>query len=160
MTELHRPVAADRIGARGLDVTVEADATECAALAQRMGIPAVLSLICTFRVTRDRGDIFGASGHLQARVVQTCIISLEDFETEVAEAFRLRFVPAGETGEEIDPDDPVDEIDYAAGMLDLGEAAAEQLGLALDPYPRRPGAVLPEQAADEVPGVFSVLRRH
>ena len=29
-----------------------------------------------------------------------------------------------------------------AGTIDLGEAAAEQLALALDPYPRAPGAVL------------------
>ena len=40
--ELHRPIAIDRIGAAGLDVLVEATAAECAALAQRMKLPAVL----------------------------------------------------------------------------------------------------------------------
>ena len=29
-------------------------------------------------------------------------------------------------------------------MIDLGEAAAEQLGLALDPYPRMPGVEMPD----------------
>jgi uncharacterized metal-binding protein YceD (DUF177 family) len=160
MTELHRPVAADRIGPRGLEVTVEADVAECAALAKRMEIPEVRSLSCRFQVTREREDRFAASGHLRARVVQACVVSLEEFEAEVEERFRLRFVPAGREAEEIDPDDPVDEVGYADGMLDLGEAAAEQLGLTLDPYPRRPGAVLLQQETDEVPGPFAGLRRN
>jgi hypothetical protein len=36
-------------------------------------------------------------------------------------------------------------------MLDLGEAAAEQLALALDPYPRKPDARL-LGAAEDPPG--------
>ena len=57
---------------------------------------------------------------------------------------------ASRTAQESDDADPeaLDEIPYADGMLDLGEAAAEQLALALDPYPRAPGAALPE-IADE-----------
>lgn len=41
-----------------------------------------------------------------------------------------------------------DEIPFEGNQIDLGEAAAEQLGLALDPYPRMPGAELPEAEAD------------
>jgi uncharacterized metal-binding protein YceD (DUF177 family) len=160
MNELHRPIAADRIGPRGLDVTVEADAAECAALAKRMGIPDVLALTCMFCVTRERSDRFAATGHLCARVVQTCVVSLEDFEVELEEDFQIRFVPVGEEADEVDPEDPVDEVGYTGGMLDLGETAAEQLGLALDPYPRRPGATLPEQATEHAPHPFDVLRRH
>ena len=159
-SELHRPVAADRIGPRGLDVVVEADAAECAALAKRMGIPAVQSLRCDFRVTRAGGDRFAATGHLRARVVQTCVVSLEDFAADVDDRFRLRFVPVGEESDEVDATDPVDELAYEAGMLDLGEAAAEQLGLALEPYPRRPGAELPEQEEARAPSPFGVLRRN
>jgi hypothetical protein len=33
-------------------------------------------------------------------------------------------------------------------VADLGEAVAEQLALALDPYPRAPGAELPAEAAE------------
>ena len=42
-------------------------------------------------------------------------------------------------------------------MLDLGEAAAEQLGLALDPYPRQPGAELAAAAEDDESSPFAVL---
>ena len=50
----------------------------------------------------------------------------------------MRCVPAGQESDDADPEAP-DEIGYADGMLDLGEAAAEQLALALDPYPRSAG---------------------
>jgi len=42
--EFHRPVSLDRIGSLGLEYTVEAKPAECAALAERMQIPAVLAL--------------------------------------------------------------------------------------------------------------------
>ena len=35
--------------------------------------------------------------------------------------------------------------------MDLGEAAAEQLALALDPFPRKPGASLPATDAEPSP---------
>lgn len=159
--ELRCVVPVDRIGAQGMDVVVEASAAERAALARRMGIPDVQSLVCRFRVTRCAAERFAASGHLSARVVQTCVITLDDFSAEVDEQFRLRFVPVGEEADDIDPEDPVDEVGYRDGVLDLGEAAAEQLGLALDPYPRRPGAALPEADADPAPPhPFDMLRRH
>ena len=54
------------------------------------------------------------------------------------------------------------------GLIDLGELAAEQLGLALDPYPRKPDAAVPaewkaepvvEPVADERPNPFAVLEK-
>lgn len=159
--ELHCLIPLDRIGVHGLEVVVEGSTAERAALAVRMGIPAVQSLVCRFRVTRNGTDRFAVSGHLSAQVVQTCVISLDDFSAEIDEHFRVSFVPAGEETDDIDPEDPVDEIGYRDRVLDLGEAAAEQLGLALDPYPRRPGATLPEHDAQPAPAhPFDVLRRH
>lgn len=159
--ELDCLVPVGRIGRQGIDVVVEANAAQRAALARRMGIPGVQSFACRFRVTAGGTDRFEATGHLSARVVQTCVISLDDFSAEVDEQFRIRFVPSGEETDDIDPDDPVDDIGYRDGVLDLGEAAAEQLGLALDPYPRRPGASLPAPDAEPArPHPFDVLRRH
>jgi Large ribosomal RNA subunit accumulation protein YceD len=155
--ELHRPVATDRIGPDGIEITVDATAAECVALAARMQVPAVLSLSCRFRLTRSpAAPGIEAWGRLRARVVQTCVVSLEDFEATVAEDFTARFVPAGQESEEIDPE-AEDEIAFEHGVIDLGEAAAEQLGLALDPYPRRDGAALPEQEAEEPVHPFAAL---
>ena len=157
MPELHRPIAIERVGPRGLDVAVEATAAECAALAARMNIPAVLSLTCRFHLVRDAAGGLLAHGSLTAQVVQTCVVSLEDFAAPVEEQFAVRCVPAGEEGDSADPE-AIDEITYADGVLDLGEAAAEQLALALDPYPRAPDAVLPDMQDEGPERPFDALR--
>lgn len=156
--ELHRPVPADRVGPTGLAVTVEATPEECAALTRRMQVPAVSTLRCTFRLTRLAGPIIQAEGHLHTTLVQTCVITLEDFPVSVDEPFRLRFVPAGTERDDPDPESD-DEVGYADGMLDLGEAAAEQLALSLDPYPRAPGAELPAVNDEAAEHPFAALRR-
>ena len=46
---------------------------------------------------------------------------------------------------------------YAGGAADLGEATVEQLALALDPFPRKPGAALPADVTEEVSGPFAAL---
>lgn len=147
--EFHRPLSLDRIGEHGLDITVEATGAECAALAVRMKLPAVQAVSCTFHLIREAGNEVLARGHLQARVTRTCVVSLEDFEAPVEEVFQVRFVPSGQETGDIDPDSD-DEIPFEGNRIDLGEAAAEQLGLALDPYPRMPGVALPEPDHDEV----------
>jgi uncharacterized metal-binding protein YceD (DUF177 family) len=154
--ELHRPIPIERVGPAGLDVTVEATAAECAALARRMSLPGVLSLSCRFHLARDTADSLIVRGRLVAQVVQTCVVSLEDFSAGVDERFTVRCVPDGEESDDPDPEAP-DEITYVNGVLDLGEAAAEQLALALDPYPRAPGAELPEIEADPEAHAFDVL---
>ena len=141
--ELHRPVALAEISEAGLDRLIEATPAECAALTRRMGVPAVLSLSCRFRLVRARNNTVAAEGHLMAAVVRTCVISLDEFETVVEEEFRVRFVPAGTESYDPDPD-AEEEIPFTRGVIDLGETAAEQLALALDPYPRKPGAELPQ----------------
>jgi uncharacterized metal-binding protein YceD (DUF177 family) len=141
--ELHRPVRVSRIGSDGMEVRVQADATELAALAARMGLPAVPALRSRFALTRRGDGVVEAVGRLEAKVVQTCVVSLEDFESPIAEDFVVHFVPAGTESDDPDPES-VDEIPYDGDTIDLGEATAEQLALSLDPYPRRPDAMLPD----------------
>ena len=71
---------------------------------------------------------------------------------------RVRFVPEGREDPELDPDSD-DEIPYSGVAIDLGEAAAEQLALMLDPYPRKPGADLPAAADDSQTSPFAALAR-
>ncbi len=142
MSGLSRPLAVARIGAAPYATLVEANPAECAVLAERMLIPAVLALSCAF-VLRREGDVIRAEGRLRARVVRTCVITLDDFETDAIEDFAVLFVPQGSESGDIDPA-AEDEIPYSGQTIDPGEAAAEQLALALDPYPRRPGAEMAE----------------
>jgi uncharacterized metal-binding protein YceD (DUF177 family) len=154
--ELPDHLRTERI-APGTDYALTASAEACAALAERLGIPAVASVTCAFRFTPEPQGVFLAEGTLQARVTQICVVSDEAFESDIAETFRLRFVPAESISEEIDVDGD-DEVPYEGNLLDLGEATAEQLALALPPWPRAPGAELPPEARDDSANPFAVLR--
>jgi len=143
--ELSRIIVPDLVPAAGQTVEIVATKAECAALAIRLRLPAVASVRCTFRLLPGFASVIDATGHLSAKITQTCIVTLEDFSTRIDDRFTLRFVPQGRESFDADPES-VDEIPYAPGQIDLGEAAAEQLALILDPYPRRPG--LPSEHSD------------
>ncbi len=140
-SELSRPLRLATIPPTGYQVEIAANPDECRALARRFGLPSIESLSCNFTLSREPGAVIRASGILSACVTQLCRVTLDEFPASVEERFSVRFVPAGSETEEFDPEAP-DEIPYTGGMLDLGEATAEQLALALDPWPRKPDAVL------------------
>ncbi|HYZ61803.1 MAG TPA: YceD family protein [Acetobacteraceae bacterium] len=156
MTELSRPVVLDRIGAAGAVHVVEARPDELGPLAHRLMIPAVNRLWCEFRLRRGAGAVIAAEGRLEAEVVQVCVLTLDEFAQPVHETFQVEFVPAGSESEDDDPESP-DQIPYEAGVVDLGEAAAEQLALALDPYPKKPGATEQAIEQNEEDGPFAAL---
>jgi hypothetical protein len=157
--EFSRLTALDQIGEGGLCTTVEADGSECRALGVRFDVPAISELRCSWRLVQLQQGKVAAAGLLRAAVTRVCVASLEEFEMEVAENFSLRFVPAGQESREIDLE-AIDEVPFAGTAIDLGEATAEQLALALDPYPRRPGSELGDVGANthEPAGPFAALR--
>lgn len=156
MNELSRMVALDRIGAAGLDQVVEADTPECAALAERLMIPAVHALRCVFRLRRITGSVIEAAGTLEAEVEQVCVVSLEPFRQAVTEAFTVQFVPAGTEAPDDDLEAP-DQIVFEGSAIDIGEASAQQLALALDPYPRRPDLDAPSSPLEPAALPFAAL---
>lgn len=158
--EFYRPVAVERIGPFGFERDIEATAEECAALAARFAIPAVHSLVCRFKLRRghdeDRAEIL-AEADLEASLRLVCVVTLDEFDAPFREQVTLRFVSAGTERDDHDSEE-VDEIPYSGGEIDLGEAAAEQIALDLDPYPRKPGAALPDEAQDADLSPFAALR--
>jgi len=156
--EFSRKLAIERIGPAGYDLTVEANVQELAGLAERLRLPAVNALTCRFRLRPTQNDSFVAGGWFDAVVTQTCVVSLDDFQALVSEHFVIRLVPAGSENDDIDPES-IDEVPYSDGVIDLGEAAAEQLALALDPWPRKPDASLPTAETDEPASPFAILRQ-
>lgn len=139
MSEFSRIVDATRLP---LDEQVlTATAEECAALAQRFGLVAVNSLSARVMLASD-GPAVNASGTLNADVVQSCAVSGEDLPVQISETLSLRFVPApDERAAEVELEaEDLDEIEMEAGRFDLGEALAQTLALAIDPYLEGPGA--------------------
>lgn len=74
----------------------------------------------------------------------------EPLPVTVSEDVALRFVTEQEAAaeEEIELDlDALDTMPYDGAAIDLGEAAAETMALALDPFPRGPNAAAALRAA-------------
>ncbi|MEL7690948.1 DUF177 domain-containing protein [Citromicrobium bathyomarinum] len=143
----------------GKPVLLEADEGERAALARRFAITEVRSLTAEISLDRN-GDRVAAAGKLEADIVQPCAVSGEDFPVHIEEDIALRFVPEGsidpalQEGEEIEIEldtSDLDEIEYNGETLDLGEAVAQTLALAIDPYAEGPDA----DAAREKAGIKS-----
>jgi hypothetical protein len=159
--EFSHTLPVSRIDPGGTEVTVEADAEQRSAVAHRLGLVGLEVLTCPFRLVPAGAGRIEAWGRLRARVVQTSVVTLEPFAAEIAEEFACVFVPAGTETDEIDPETE-DELPYEGGNLDLGEAATEQLVLALDPYPRAPGEEVERREAESEPpplAPLAVLRR-
>lgn len=124
-------------------LTVEADGPECAALAKRFGLVAIESLAAQLAFEPDGDDVV-ARGHLRARIVQSCAVTGDDLPATIEEELLIRFVPEGAPGspdEEIELDaQDCDEVSFDGSRFDIGEAAAQSLALAIDPYATGPGA--------------------
>lgn len=139
--EFSRPERVDTIGEGERAVAIVADAEERAALARRFALVGVARLEASFAVRRDGGAVL-ATGRVTAAVTQACSITGEPIEARVDEPVSLRFVDQGSAEEdEVELSaDAVDTLPIENGAVDLGEAAAETMALALDPFPRAPGA--------------------
>jgi len=163
------PVVVAQIPETGLHRDIEADQAVREAVADVGGLREVLLVQASFDVTPQSGGRFHVAGHVRARIGQTCVVTLEELENEIDEPVDLVFVPpeqipqmaalvdeAEEDDEDVpDPPEPIEN-----GMIDLGRVATDALFLAVDPYPRKPGAVFEPvvEAADPEDHPFAALK--
>lgn len=131
----------DLRGIRDEPLRIEATEEERTALARRFDLVAIERLEATvsFEVEGENVDV---AGTLEADVVQSCAVSGDDLPVTIRERLVLRFVP--ETPileEEIELEEAdLDEIPYSGTTFDLGEAVAQSLALAIDPFATGPDA--------------------
>ncbi|MEO6341018.1 MAG: DUF177 domain-containing protein [Caulobacteraceae bacterium] len=155
----------NEVGRAGLALDVVADEATRARIAASLDLVALnaFSAHLTIKPWFDGAEI---TARWKADIVQTCGVTLEDFDTALAEPFTVRLVPKGsihapaEDSEAIvDPeaDDPADVLDD--GVIDLGAYLVEHLTLEVDPFPRKPGAVFEPPPADSPPSPFAVLQK-
>lgn len=148
----------------GRPVVLEPTKAEMAALAVRFGLGAVHRLKAEVTLVAE-GAMVTANGRLLADVLQNCAVSGEEFPVHIDETLAFRFVP--ETSmpkqEEVELQaEDCDEIFYSGESFDLGEAVAQGLGLAIDPFARGPNADTVRQQAgildeDTPSGPFAAL---
>jgi uncharacterized metal-binding protein YceD (DUF177 family) len=135
-------------------------------IARVVGVDTLKSLEVNLRI-RPWLDGAEIDGRWSAVAVQTCGITLEPFESRLAGELGIRAVPTGsaalsaesEHDLDLDPeaDDPPDEI--VDGVLHLGAYVVEDLSLAIDPFPRKPGVAFEAPQAEAEPSPFAVLAR-
>ncbi|UZK69091.1 DUF177 domain-containing protein [Sphingomonas sp. S1-29] len=141
--EFSRPHRLDQIGTGENRIHIEASDTERAALARRFDLQAIDRLVADYALRRDAAGVIVATGTLEGAVIQSCIASAAPVPASIAESFTIRFLPTpdADTPDEVELDsDDCDTVFYSGGAVDLGDAAAETLALALDPFPRSPAA--------------------
>ncbi len=164
LPEFSRPIPRERLGGQVFVEEVSATSLERAALARRFRLLGIDMLRATAKIEPADGPagLLRLSGHLNAEVSQACVVTLEPVTSRIEAEFTLLYslepglVPApadtegaGVAEVVIDPEaeEPPEPIE--PGGLDLGEVVAQQLAVALDPYPRAPGA-----AVEDVPGAL------
>ncbi len=155
---LSRLVDVTNIPPQGSHAVVEATAEECTALARDFKLPAIHALKGEYRLTSSAKGIH-VSGRVSARIEQTCVVTLDPFESEIDEEVDVDFAePSGMPAEpptEMHEYEPPDEI--VNGHIDLGALTAEFLALGLDPYPRKPGVNFDYQSDDPLDSPFAAL---
>jgi hypothetical protein len=149
--EFARPIAVADLGEDGKAFAEEASPGERQALAHRFGLVSIEALATAGCLDREpQGEQVRLRARLAARVTQTCVVSLVPVAAAIEVDFERRYAPGvadewadvGGHARELTAglDDDVFAEPLVGGIVDVGEAAAEQLALELDPFPRAPGA--------------------
>lgn len=141
-----------RLPKDGLPVVFEADEKQREALAKAHGVRSVDAYKADLLVTAWKRHGIKITGIVEANITQECVVSLEPIETHIEEQVEGLFLPADsklgrlgfDAGGEIVIDaDGADSPELFSGdMIDAGELAEQFFGLAIDPYPRKPGVTL------------------
>jgi uncharacterized metal-binding protein YceD (DUF177 family) len=167
--EFSRTFDVSRMAPEGASKTISATVEECSAIAARFGVEAVHSVSATVHIQPWKRGGFRARGEASASITQTCVVTLEPFESVIRAQLDQIFIAttsrlAAKDVEVVVSHDE-DDIGYIDdGEIELGEFAVEALCLELDPYPRKDGAELPvssTEASTDEPKVnpFAVLKQ-
>jgi len=161
--EFSHIVKLSEIGSTPRTGKLSASEDERQKLAQRFDLPRIGTLDAEYRLLAG-DDRIGFTGRIESDLQQRCSVTGESFQVRLREKFDIAFVPRLEiegTEEEIElTEEDCDIIEYDNGQLDLGEAIAQTLYLALDPFPRGPNADAVAQEilkSEEEAGPFGAL---
>jgi len=158
------PIAVTDLPPDGVELTLAPNKEIRAELAQLASVLAVPELAAKLKVSPDGHGGAEVEGRLEAAVRQICVVSLDPFDNRVSEPIAIHFAPASaarpaggtiDVGLENPPDPLID------GAIDLAAVVAEYLTLAIDPYPRKPGAVFkpPKPDRDKGESPFAALKK-
>lgn len=157
-----------RLPQKGMPVTVEANEEQRALLAAAHQLTAVDRFQAELLVEWQAGGV-RVSGEVRATIVQACIVTLDPVISMIEEPLEQIFLPPDSRLSRITPGSASELVLDAEGpdipemlegdAIDIGALAEEFFALAIDPYPRAPGAELlkPDDGADAAISPFAKL---
>lgn len=152
--EFSRLHPVERIGLKHTRIHLEATPEECVALTRRLKIPALYHLKANVTLSRHENvPGFSITGSIDASLRLNCVVTLEDFDTVHRSEFSERFAPSAVLEKDdgffdSEADDAPEPFDDAE--MDIGELVVQFLALNLDPYPRKPDAILLQQLPEKL----------
>jgi uncharacterized metal-binding protein YceD (DUF177 family) len=154
----------------GMHREIEADEATRVAMAEIAGLREIAYVRAAFDLKPRSGGQVHVAGRVRARVGQNCVVTLEPIESDIDEEVDLIFALSEQVPEIAEPEDDDDGDSVTDmtetpepienGIIDLGRLATDMLYLAIDPYPRKEGAVFEPQvsAADPADHPFAALK--
>lgn len=140
--EFSHVVKISEIGNHSHNIKLSADDEARSGLIARFDLAALDSLDAELSLKHEAADII-VTGRFTASLAQYCIATGDPVPARIDDAIHIRFINEpttnGEVELELAPDD-CDTMFHDGQTIDLGEAVAQSLGLALHPYPRSPEA--------------------
>jgi uncharacterized metal-binding protein YceD (DUF177 family) len=159
--EFSRLVALAQLSTRSFRQRIEATAEERQRLSRRFDLISLDRLEAEVELRRQSPEVILLEAEFAAEFAQCCAVTLEPVRGAVSDRFSLVYGPAPEEEQEIalTTDEPAFEP-LDGNSIDIGEAVAQELSLALPIFPRDPEATIDEAAtAEPLQGPFATLAR-
>jgi uncharacterized metal-binding protein YceD (DUF177 family) len=159
--EFSRRVALAQLSTRPFRQRIEATAEERGRLSRRFDLISLDRLVAEVELWRRSPEVVHLEAEFAAEFEQCCAVTLEPVRGAVSDRFSLVYGPAPEEEQEIalTSDEPAFEP-LNGNSIDIGEAVAQELSLALPIYPRDPEARVDQEAmAEPLQGPFATLAR-
>jgi uncharacterized metal-binding protein YceD (DUF177 family) len=159
--EFSRLVDVARLSTRPFRQRIEATAEERERLSQRFDLISLDHVVADVELRRQSPEMILLEAEFAAEFEQCCAVSLEPVRGAVSDRFSLVYGPAPEEEQEIalTSDEPAFEP-LDGNSIDIGDAVAQELSLALPIFPRDPEARIDQAAmAEPLEGPFAMLVR-
>lgn len=151
-----------RLPQKGMPVRIEADEKQRRLLAEKHGLLAVHAFRADLLVTSWKRNGVKVAGQVEAAIEQACVVTLEPLDARISETVEQVYLPEdSKLGREgfhqageilLDAEGPDSPETFSGDTIDVGALAEEFFGLAIDPYPRKPGASIDASADEDGPG--------
>src|ERR1700722_5294460 len=129
--EFSHTLFVEKIPPGGIEQNLIANEKARKLLVERLGLLDLSKLTAKLYVQPGNVGTFRVNGTMSADVTQQCVVTLEPLPGHIEQEIDALFAAQEADEGEVEP--------IIDGMIDLGELVAQNLGMALDPYPRKPG---------------------